>query len=77
MRPLPPSRLMAVWRDRAGRVVATVAQGVRIAQDGRPVAVYVTSIPGETQERKTFACASRAINEWAVRSGLRLTAGPP
>jgi len=66
---------MTIWRDPLGRVMATIAQGVRVSADGRLVTVYVAAIAGESQERKTFACAARAINEWAARSGLRLTAG--
>lgn len=70
---LPPPRLMTVWRDPRGQVVATVSQGVTIV-GGRPAAVYIAAIAGESQQRKTFACAKRAIDTWAVRNNLRLTA---
>jgi hypothetical protein len=76
MRPLPPPRLMMVWRDTSGRSTASVSQGVRPAPSGGLVAVYIVEIPGERQERKTFACASRAISQWATKNGLRLTPGP-
>lgn len=72
-RPLPPPRTMTVWRDARGQPVATISQGVAV-KDGRLVAVYFAAIPGETQERKTYACAKRAIDGWVARARLQLVA---
>ena len=71
-RPLPPPRLMTSWRDPRGQVVATVSQGVAVV-DGRLVSVYIAAIAGEAQQRRTYACAKRAIDTWAKRNNLRLT----
>lgn len=72
MAPLPQPRLMTVWRDPRGQVVATISQGVAVSA-GRLVAVYIAAIAGESQQRKTYACAKRAIDGWAARNNLRLT----
>lgn len=71
MSALPQPRLMAQFRDPRGVVVARVLQGVKVV-GGRPVAVYFAEAGGDRVERERFACAVRAVNEWAASRGVRL-----
>lgn len=69
---IPAPRLMAQYRDASNRVVARILQGAKVHQ-GRLVAVFYAEAGGDRVERNRFACATRAVNEWAAKNRVKLT----